>query len=140
MLQWYFFIQRIGQGNLPHFKLNWLLSSLFWVREVNQSELCNWDTSIFKVWCDRVSMDRIGSPDSNTSVLAKRQIEVLWIDRRTRILWKAICTFCFTGLMRPKIWNFELFGMITLRHLYFGGAYFAGLVTFMRNLKDIFYG
>ena len=42
--------------------------------------------------------------------------------------------------MRPKIWSLELFGMITLRHLYFGGAYFAGLVTFMRNLKDIFYG
>jgi len=57
----------------------------------------------------------------------------------TECQWTAICTFCFTGLMRPKIWNFELFGMITLRHLYFGGAYFAGLVTFMRNLKDIFY-
>ena len=42
--------------------------------------------------------------------------------------------------MRPQIWNLELFGTITLRHLYFGGAYCAGLITFMRNLKDIFYG
>ena len=42
--------------------------------------------------------------------------------------------------MRPQIWNLELFGALTLRHLYFGGAYFAGLITFIRNLKDIFYG
>ena len=42
--------------------------------------------------------------------------------------------------MRPEIWNLELFGALTLRHLYFGGAYFAGLITFIRNLKDIFYG
>jgi len=41
--------------------------------------------------------------------------------------------------MRPEIWNLELFGVLTLRHLYFGGAYFAGLITFIRNLKDIFY-
>ena len=42
--------------------------------------------------------------------------------------------------MRPKIWNLELFGMITLRHLYFSCAYLAGLVIIMQDLKYIFYG